>query len=186
MKKNLLFSTLAAAFIALASPAHALLLTPGDADFTGADLTPANPTSAAGEQGYVETLFNTSNLTLYYKAEPEGNDSGTFASSYETTFSPNNEPEDALIDYISGAAIACPECYLAVKDGNHDPSYYFFNLANWNGTEDIELEGFWPNGGAISHVSIWGNESEVAEPGSLLLLSLGLTGLAAIRRRRSS
>jgi hypothetical protein len=103
-----------------------------------------------------------------------------------TTFSNTaTDPANALIDYISGPSITCPECYLAIKDGNQTPSYYFFDLASWNGTDDIELQGFWPNQGAISHVSIWGKPStSVPEPGIVLLLGIGLLGLLFTARRQ--
>ena len=209
MKKNLIINTIASLLFLFGSLAQAsLILTPDDADYTGADLTPANPTATSGEQGYIETVFGTSDLTLLYKSNtPDSgttgagvDEDGTFASSYETTFSNSaTDPQDALIEYISGDSIACPECYLAVKDGDNDPSYYFFDLSNidtiafsgaWNGTDDLELQGFWPNQGAISHVSIWGKEdgggppTQIPEPGMMALFGMGLLGMGLSHRRK--
>lgn len=176
------------ASLMLASPAAATItLTPTTAGVTGANLGPANC-----EPGCVETQFGVTDLTLFYKADvgnvsaPATVESGTFASSYSTVF--NNtalDPMDALISYTGGAFIACPSCYLAIKDGNQNPSYYFYDLGNWNGTESISMTGFWPNKGAISHVSIWGKSSDVPEPGTLALVALALLGAGFIRRRNS-
>lgn len=132
-------------------------------------------------------------LELLYKADvgspndPATIYSGTFADSYLTTF--DNDPLDptaALIEYIIGqAAIQCPSCYLAIKDGAATPGYYFYDLSSWNGTDSIEMTGFWfGTQGAISHVAIWGVH-QVAEPATVGLLGLGLLGFGLARRRRS-
>lgn len=99
--------------------------------------------------------------------------------------------QNSTISFDGGSAITCGVCYLVIKDGNHNPSYYFFDLtaAGWNGTDDIIMTGFWPGPGAISHVAIWGvsERNSVPEPGTLGLLGLGLAGMAAeMRRRRRS
>ena len=179
---------------AMAATSHAtIVLTPSSPGMIAANLGPSNC-----EAGCIYTAFGLTNapgpaddLVLYYKADVGGSDSGMFAASYDTTFANTaTDPEDALIQFISGASIGCPECYLAIKDGNQDPSYYFYNLSGWDGTEAISLENFWPQQGAISHVSIWGREDgggqqeEIPEPLTLALVGLGLLAAGSVRRRQ--
>lgn len=173
---------------------HAIVITPSTAGIIlGSSLTP--PTGPSNcEPNCVYNAFNINggvndgSLSLLYKGAVGNPDEGTFAASYVTTFSNTAaNPSNALIDYIAGPSITCPDCYLAIKDGNHAPTYYFYDLASWNGTEDIVLRNFWPQKGAISHVSIWGKSStNVPEPGIVLLLGIGLLGLLFTTRRQQS
>ena len=130
----------------------------------------------------------TSPLSLLYKAEVGGSDEGTFASSYDTIFTnAPTDPEDATILNIRDPHMGCSACYLLVKGGNADPSLYAFNISSWNGTDTIQLTGFWasPEQGAISNVAIWGRAASLSEPGTLVLFSAAL-GLAFLTRRRTA
>ena len=106
------------------------------------------------------------------------------SSWYTTTFYPIPDPYNATIEwsvnnpYIDGAR------YLFVKDGNADPVWYLFDIyGEWNGRDNIVLTNFWIGPGAISHVAIYGG-TPVPEPGMVILLGIGLLGLAFYNRKR--
>ena len=157
--------------------ASALLLGPGDADIVH-NPGPPNPALDADD---VATFFGTSDLSLLYKANFGGNEEGPYQSFYSTAFS--GDPNNALITWDGPDLIVCPECYLVVKDGNQPQ--YLYELASWNGQDALDLQGFYPDRGAISHVAIFGKTASVPEPGTVGLLGLGIFGLLTLRRRKS-
>lgn len=183
-----------------ATPAQALLtLTPATSGVIGQNLGIANcePNCVYTAFGLVNNPGPADNLRLYYQSDAPprtagngaGIDSGLFANSYDTTYANSFfNPQGGLISFTgaAGTSIVCPACYLAIKDGNQDPSYYFYDLSSWNGTESILLANFWPDEGSITHIAIWGRNAanDVPEPNSLLLGALALAAGWALRRRR--
>lgn len=191
-------SALALIFGLAAAGAQAtIILSPDDADATTDDNSNLTTLAAINEAFFSDPNDYYTNLSLLYKANAGGvvTEEGPYATSYTTVFSNTpTDPEDANITWDGPLVIDfCPTCILIVKDGSAEPAQYLFDLGSWDGMEEIELQDFWPNGGAISNVAIWGGESDdngggppqqIPEPGMLFLMGAGLLGLGLARRRK--
>ena len=180
--KTLIASSILLAVVAVAPNASAVLITPSTTPvWTGSDNSNFNAAA-------ITAIVGGSALTEVYKQNVGGDETGSFASSYATSFSNTAaDPSDALIDYGSGSSISGSSIFLYVKDGNQNPAYYIFDISTWNGTDDLTLTGFWPRQGAISHVAILTRGgSSVPDAGTTVaLLGAGLIGVGALRRRFS-
>lgn len=178
-----------------ATGAQAVVITPGTNQQWTTNVN-SNLTAAevAAIVGYGGTLTE-----LYKMDQGAATDVGSFASSYSTEyFNSPTDPEDAKITYVTGQpVIAGSPLYLLVKDGNQTPAQYIFNLNSldldnnpataaysWNGMDELYLQDFWPNQGAISHVSIYrGTGTSVPDGGATVaLMGIALGGLSLGRR----
>ncbi|HEY3476160.1 MAG TPA: hypothetical protein VGK56_16215 [Anaerolineales bacterium] len=173
----------AVVLLGVGSTAHAVSVSPLNFDWT--TTTTSNLNSAG-----IGTVTGFTGLSLLYKSDFGGGEDGSLASSHNTTFSSpggvDDGPSAFTVSYVSGAFASCPTCILVVKDGNHNPAQYLYNLGNWNGTEQINGSGFWLNGGgAISNVAVWGTGSAVPVPGTSLLFGLGMTLFAGWHRKHA-
>jgi hypothetical protein len=121
------------------------------------------------------------NSVEQYKVEP--GESGPLAGSYDGSFTANG----GLIDQ-TGPGVISPDAYLLVKDGNHEPAWYLFNMTalGWDGTDDIILLGFWSGTqGSISHLTLYsGSGTTVPDGGSMLVLLGGAVAVLGFLRRK--
>ncbi len=181
MKKYFSLLMVLCGVMILTGHAWALSITPDTTPtWTGSETANMSASEIAAKVGFSGTLEE-----LYKIDVDDMQESGSFASSYSTVFDRTpDDPQDATISYISGAYITGNPLYLYVKDGNSTPAYYIFDITAWNGQDTIELTGFWPQRGAISHLTILG-VTAVPEPAALILLGLGLLGIAGIRKMKS-
>lgn len=195
LNKLLRSAVVTTTFMMASAASHALLLEPGNADFDGNDGAGGPYGPGTCEPECINDLFGTSfvgNDGLLYKTEFDGgSEEGSFAGSYEMSWTlDDSEPSGGTLSWVVDTDyINCGECYVAVKDGDIDPRYYFYDISTlWDGQEDLVFSNFWSNGqGAISHISIWGSSAvEVPEPGTLGLLGLGMLGLAYSRKRKAN
>lgn len=152
-----------------------------------------NPGPGPGQSAidaYLNGLFPGVTSTELYKATPGSSDAGSLSGSYSTIF--NGDESGGTITYGSGNIVSST-AYMLVKDGNHNPMWYFYNLSalGWNGTDSLVLSGFWPQQGSISHVTLYGTSKTPptsTTPGvpdggtTLALLGGSLVGLGSLRR----
>lgn len=178
MKAMLMVSWMSLMVLGMMSDANALQITISNYLANGDQTSQAQINTAIAS--YIGTA------TALYNADDNNGlvESGSLAASYATDFDPDTKPETATITYVTGPFINS-QAYLLVKDGNHSPSWYLYDLTalGWTGTQPIVIEQLWPGGGNISHATIYGSSTAVPEPTTMLILGFGLLGLAGVRRR---
>jgi hypothetical protein len=113
--------------------------------------------------------------------------SGPLAGSYNGSFT----ADSGLISWTGTGQddIIRPDAYLLVKDGNHEPAWYLFNMTalGWDGSsDDIVLFGFWSETqGSISHLTLYsGSGTTVPDGGSMLVLLGGAVTVLGFLRRK--
>lgn len=170
-------ATLASVISLVSLSVHALAISPGSQIDNGPKTSIDPDVNTNDINDYIEDTYS---VTELYKFDGGGSESGPFSGSYETTF--NGDESGGSITFTGGTSISCPQCFLLVKDGNHTPYWYLFNINSWDGNQTITLSGFWPDPdkGAISHVGIWG--ASVPAPAVAALIGLGLIGFASASR----
>jgi hypothetical protein len=190
--KTLLKTLISIGLLVVGTQVQALIITPSHcSDFGGSITCIAGAASNSNSQSTLEQYIqdNYGLDKLYNQDVGASTDLGSLAGSYTTTFGvvAGDDPLDpgsANIVYDSGDAVSCPTCLLLVKDGNQEPASFIFDLSSiWDGMETISIRDFWPNQGAISHVSFYGKNTPVPEPSMVGLLAIGLIGAAVARRK---
>jgi hypothetical protein len=184
MKTKLQSVLTAAVFAALGIVSEAITITPASG-ILNTTLWQGNERGQSKIDSVLDQIIAGISLQTIYRQNVGGAEEGTLSGSYTTVFSETpSDPSAAAITY-DGGDIVGPNAYLLVKDGNQIPAWYFYDLTafGWNGTETILLSGFWPNAGAISHVSLYGGQSQVPDGGSTLIL-LGSAFLASASLKR--
>jgi hypothetical protein len=166
------------ASLLISAQAQALTLDPSDAVASTSDNSNLTTLSE------INSAFGTSyaDLMLLWKGETDSGSSGqdgSLTGSYE--WNVGSTAKSGTIDYVAGeAAASCPTCLLVVKGSNSQEAQHLYDLEEWDGNEQIAVE----EEGDISNVAIWGGVASVSEPGTLVLMSLGLLGLTYSRKRR--
>jgi hypothetical protein len=189
-KIKMLTTVLCTALIVLAMVSSASALIFDAQNYPAPGIGPAYWTGDENGQAAINAIIGPimgAGYVELYKQNNDGTEVDALASSYSTN---RIDGFNWTITYDGGPSIAPPPVYILVKDGNSEPNWYLFKT-NWNGTDPLVFENFFDEeggfvevGGSISHITLYGTTSTVPEPLTMLLLGLGLVGLAGVGRFR--
>jgi hypothetical protein len=177
--KTLLLST---ALIFCGQAQADLMLTADDAVYSGPGFVPFK----LDGEWLADLVGSGEELFVLYKDESDGGEEGSWQEDYSTSYDGEEDLTDLWVEFDGNSDRNGGAQWLVVKDGrNHDPAWYVFDISGWDGLMDIHIEGLYEGGGSISNHQIFGPESSVPEPGTLLLFGLGLLGISARSRMKA-
>ncbi len=179
------------------------------ADWAGtSQITPADPSTEIAALNGITGITPKLDTQRYRITQADGVEDGTNQLDYATQRNPDLKNDthgvNAIISWGNTANfINYASQILFVRDGNHTPYWYAFNLgatvsgdvgAGWNGKNSISLIDFWTSKGQISHAAIYtaGDFVQppsplslaVPEPASIAMWGIGALGMMFAGRKR--
>lgn len=182
MKKIIIALVMAVCLVGFVGPAKAISLTADDLIGTVLPGSPATEILELGRLNQLITMNNTGTPTSPYTL-----------GDYTYTLVVGSNVPVTLVEAFGGfkitaaegvilESVTTPYMYLMAKFGNKDAFYY---LGGQTGSiESLFIPtAFGPRGNGLSHITLF-NPTSVPEPATLILMGLGLLGVAGFRRKK--